>query len=190
MSKRSVIAFLSAGALLITLTSADASTIAMVEAQPSATTGQTIDGGAVVTAVLSQPGVVNGRNYSSWAFTINDGSGSMHVYANGPVLTALGYAPTVGDIISVTGTYSPYHQIPELITPTAISLVGSGGSVPPPLVRNISQINQSPLPLDLGGYLIRLDDVTITGQGTTFTAADGPLTATITDSSGTMTFYH
>ena len=40
-------------------------------------------------------------------------------------LAGLNYTPTLGDAITVTGEYYPYHQLPELEYPTAISEVAS-----------------------------------------------------------------
>ncbi len=177
-------------ASLVTLTSANASNIATIEAQPTGTPGLTIDSGPVVTAIVSQPGTFNGKTYTSWSFLINDGTGSLHVYASAAVLSGLGYTPTVGDAITVTGTYSPYHQIPQLTTPTAISVSSSGNAIPAPLTKTISAIKQSPLPLDIGGYMVELDQATITGQSGFFGTTDSPPSATITDATGSMKLYY
>ena len=108
----------------------------------------TLDGGSgtapVVTNILSQPGTVNGKTYTSWSFLVQDQSGSSDIYGT---LAGLGYTPTVGDAINATGTYSPYHQIPELGTLTAISCVSSGNSVPVPASSRfrLSMCRPSPL---------------------------------------------
>lgn len=177
-------------AALMFLGSAHASTIATIQTQPSGTPGQTADNGPVITAILSQPGMFNGRAYSNWALFVNDGTGGMEVYASAAAMSGFGYTPAVGDIVNVTGTYAPYHQIPSLSPLTAITPVSSGNSVPPPLLRTIADINLMPLPLTVGGYMVQLDNVTIAGQSGTFGLSDSPPGATITDATGTMRFYY
>src|SRR5262249_26389014 len=108
---------------------AGADTIGHVETFASGTLA-TLDQNPVVTAVLSQPGTVNGVTYTNWSFWLNDGTGSLAGFGHMPAGSA--YTPTLGDAISVSGTYSPFHQIPELGTLTAIGLVSSGNSVPAP----------------------------------------------------------
>src|SRR5271170_2265461 len=82
------------------------------------------DGGAllyglsypVVTAVLTAPvGALDGYTYKNYAFLAQDTTGSLDVFYSS---TASSYVPTVGDGISVTGTYAPFDAIPELGTPT------------------------------------------------------------------------
>ena len=154
---------------------------------PSQSTGVTINSDPVVTAILSAPGTVNGRTYTSWAFLVNDGTGSMEVYGSSPLLG--GYTPPLGDAITPTGEYYPYHQIPELETLTALSLVSQGNSYSPVAgVSTILTLNQATLPYSVAGYLWTLDDVTISGISGSFGTANQ--TGTITDATGSMTLYY
>src|SRR5580698_2391108 len=88
-----------------------------VETGPSPTV-VTLGTTPVVTAILSQPGLFGGHTYTGWSFLVNDGSGSADVFATAAVLTGLGYVPTVGDAITLGGTYDPFHQIPEFENPS------------------------------------------------------------------------
>ncbi len=126
-----------------------------------------------ITAVLSQAGVIHSnfdptqtRTYSNWAFLVNDGTGSLEVF--GPMPTGSTYVPTVGDIISVSGPYGPFNQIPEIggtgtSRITAISQVGTGGPVPAPQVVTIPDINSSTPNYDILGHLLTLQGVKISG---------------------------
>ncbi len=173
-------------------------TVAQMEAEPSNTPNLTLsdqtltpaDPAAVITAILSQPGTVNGKTYSSWAVLASDGTGSLEVYGTMPG----GYTPTVGDAITgATGLYYPYHQIPELETLSAITLSSSGNPVASPQVVTIPEINVATLPLSVAGYLVTLDDVTISGMTGTFGTANSPTSpaSMITDGDGnSMVFYY
>jgi len=171
--------------------------IGYVESSGTVGTTYTLDnaGGQypVVTTVLSQPGTVNGVNYTAWAYYVNDGTGSMDIYGN-PV----GYTtPTVGDIVKIAGVYQPYHQIPELGgvgVGTTVTKVGISATVPPPQVVTIPQIDYSTVPFNVAGYMLTLNNVKITGAGnpgSTFGINDSPGGATVTDQSGnSMQFYY
>lgn len=149
----------------------------------------TLTSDPVITEILSQPGIYGGHTYSGWSFLVNDGTGSLDVFATAATLTTLGYTPTVGDALSISGTYSPFHQIPEIETLTAISAVSSGNPVPSASIATIPQLNQTTLPLSTAGYLIEVDNVTISGAPATFPAANG--TYAITDSdNNSMTLYY
>ena len=67
-----------------------AGTIAQAESQASGTAA-TLDNNPVITAILSQPGTVNGRTYTSWAVLANDGTGSLELFGAMPG----GYLPTL-----------------------------------------------------------------------------------------------
>jgi len=117
----------------------------------------------VIDAVLSQAGAVSGTHtYTSWSFLAQDGDGSLDVFGS---LSGLGYTPTVGDAISVSGTYSPFHQIPEIETVTAITLQSSGNTPAAPKVLTIPSLNVASLPEGIAGHLIEVDNVTIGGSG-------------------------
>ena len=75
---------------------------------------------------------------------------------------------------------------------TAISQIPTGNPVPAPLSMTIPQINVNPLPLSIGGYLVTLDNVTISNvQNGTTTFGLGNLSATITDAStNSMTLFY
>lgn len=167
--------------------SAKASTIAAIKAQPSGTV-VTLDSNPVITGIFSQPGTVNGKSYSSWAIFASDSTGSIDLFGNLPSGTT--YTPTVGDAISASGKFSPFDQIPELASLTAINQVSSGNAVPSPLNLTIPQANQGTLPLSIAGYPVTIDDVMISGiTAPTFGIAN--LTGTITDASdNSMTLFY
>lgn len=167
--------------------SAQSGSISYIENNDAAnTTGVTINDDPIVTAILSQPGTYNGKTYTSWAFLANDGAGSMEIY--GASLPG-GYTPTVGDSITPTGEYSPYHQIPELETLTGLTLNSSGNSIPSLGTATIPQLNVATLPYSLAGYLVNVDDVTLSGFSGSFGTAN--LTGTVTDAgNNSMTLYY
>ena len=71
-----------------------------------------------------------------------------------------GYIPTVGDAISVSGTYSPYREIPEIGTMTAATRMSTGHAIPAPQIYAIPQINAyTSIPQNIGGYLIEITNV-------------------------------
>jgi hypothetical protein len=146
----------------------------------------------VITAILSQPGTVNGRTYTSWSFLAQDSTGSLDMF--GALPSGSSYVPTVGDGISVSGTYSPFHQIPEVGTMTSISLISSGHAAPAVGVSTIPTLNQTTLPQGVAGRLWELDNVTISGAGApgaTFGTVNSPSGAMITDgSNNSMTFFY
>ena len=168
--------------------SAMADSISQAEALATGTTGVTLDnasgGHPVVTAILSEPGTFGGKSYSSWSFFVKDSTGSADVYGT---LSGLGYTPAVGDAVTVTGEWSPYHQLPELEYPTAISAVSSGNPVPNPVSATISQLNQTTLPANIAGYLATVSNVTIVGASGNFPS--GNTSYTISDGTNSMTLY-
>jgi hypothetical protein len=172
--------FVAGAAVCVLVAQATASTIAQVEAQASGTPA-TLDQNPVVTAVVTIQGTFNGKSYPSNSFLVNDGTGSMEIFGVPNPPASPSYTPTVGDAITVSGTYSPFHQIPEIGTVTAISKVSGGNPVPAPITATIPQMNVPTLPFTLATYLINLNDVTITGAPATFGITN--FSATITDSS-------
>lgn len=159
------------------------------------TTGVTIDptpasNPAIISAILSKPGTVNGETYSSWAMYANDGTGSADVFASTAALGS--YTPAVGDDISgVSGTWFPFHQIPELETITAISANSSGNAAPGPISATIPQLNVTTLPFSIAGYMVDLDNVMISGQTAGEKFGITNLTLTVTDSlHNSMTLYY
>jgi hypothetical protein len=148
----------------------------------------------VIDAILSQAGATSGTHtYTSWSFLAQDGDGSLDVFGS---LSGLGYTPTVGDAITLTGTYSPFHQIPEIETVTAITQISSGNTPAAPKILTIPTLNVATLSEGVAGHLIEVDNVTITGAGTngffpTYAQANtGTETFTMTDgSSHSMTLF-
>ena len=179
-------------AVVLFASNALASDILTIEGLASGTAGVTLDSSPVVTAILSQPGMYGGHTYTGWSFLVQDGTGSLDVFASAASLTSVdpGYTPTVGDVINLTGTYSPFHQIPEMATLTAFSKVGTA-IAPGPVIQTIPTLNQATLPLSTAGHLIEVDNVTISGTPTTFpNYAGGNVSYTITDgSANSMVLY-
>jgi hypothetical protein len=115
----------------------------------------------VISAILSQPGTVDGYTYTSWSILVADSTGSLDIYST---LSGLSYTPTVGDAISISGTYSPYHQIPELATITSVSLESAGNTIPSPTISTIPTLTASgvgTIPQNLSGQLFTLDNVSL-----------------------------
>jgi hypothetical protein len=165
-----------------------ASSISAIEAADSGT--QTMDSG-VVTAILSQPGTFNGKTYTSYSFLVDDGTGSMDLYGT---MAGLGYTPTVGDTITATGAYAPYHQIPEL-APTSIGITAAtnsyvaGGEPTTATIPTLNPAIGTALPFSVAGHYITVSNVTIGGISGTFGIAN--FTGTMTDGSGnSMSLYY
>ena len=137
-----------------------ASDIATILGQPSGTAGLTLDSGPVITAIMSQPGTFGGHTYSSWAVLAQDSTGSIDLFSSSASFGS--YVPTVGDAITATGTFSPYHQIPELATLTSISLASSGNTVPAHPTSTIDTLNLSlTIPQNLAAYRVEIDNVSL-----------------------------
>lgn len=152
--------FCFAGTVLSFAVSALGSDIATIQTQTSGTAGLALDSGPVVTAIASQPGTFGGRTYSSWAVLAQDSTGAIDLFSSSGSFGS--YVPAIGDVISATGTYSPYHQIPELATLTSISLVSSGNALPPRPVTTIGNLNLSlTIPQSLAAYPVEIDNVQI-----------------------------
>jgi len=125
------------------------------------------------------------HTYTSWSFLANDGTGSIDIYGT---LAGLNYTPTLGDAITATGEYYPYHQLPELEYPTAISEVASHEPVAAPVSTTIPLMNQTTVPPSIAGYLVTVSNVTITGASGNFPAAN--TSYTISDGANSMTMYY
>jgi len=114
----------------------------------------------VITALLSQPGSLDGYTYNNWSFLAQDSTGSLDMF--GPLPSGSTYVPTVGDAISVAGTYSPFHQIPEIATMTAIGSLSSGNPVSAPPAYTIPQLTASmTIPQSIAGTLLALNNVSL-----------------------------
>jgi hypothetical protein len=187
------------GAVCALTGSAMADSIATIEGFATGTTA-TLDNASgkypVITNMLSQPGTVNGVTYSSWAYMVNDGTGSAVVLGN-PTGTTGKYtgtesAPVVGDTVTVLGKYSPSRQIPELVAPggtpavdMVVNHISGPAAVPAPTLATIPGINVPTLPLNIAGYMLQLNNVTISGTVSgTFGSANWSIADTVTDNGG------
>lgn len=145
----------------------------------------------VITAIGSAAGTTgDGYTYTNWAILANDGTGSIDLFGHFP--TGDTYSPAVGDEVTATGTYSPFDDIPEIGTLTAISPFGSTAS-PGTQVVTLSQLQAAngfgASSFGILGYYIELDNITITQENATNTVpgnfpthANG--TYTLLDSNG------
>ena len=161
--------------------------IALIESQPTGTANCTINSSPVITYVLSTPSqVLNGYTYSASksAFLAQDSSGSIDVFGALPG----GYVPVAGNAIAVTGTNSPYSGVPELGTVTAISTLSTGNSVPGPVTDTIANLMGPTIPAGDAGYLVTINDVTISGMTGTFGISNK--TGSISDGTNSMAFYY
>ena len=171
-------------------------------------TGVTYDGTGpvdgnypVVSSILSAPGTVDGYTYTRWSYLAQDTTGSLDIFYASSLVPS--YTPALGDQILVQGNYSPYSGIPEVATSTAFPIsvtLGSSGNplyTAVPVSTTIPTINVgTTLPngggvsaSGLGGQLLQLKDVTISGVGANWTT-HANITGTITDQGGnSMTLY-
>ncbi len=183
-------AAIAVAALLGIAGNAIASSIAAVEAQAN-NTPASLDQNPVITAILSAPGTVNGLTYTNWSFLVNDGTGSLDIFGKMPAGNP--YVPTVGDAISASGTYSPFHQIPEVASLTAISQISTGNPVPPIGSIGIPALNVPTQPFTNVEYLWTVRNVTVS-NGTDLvpsTWGTSNLSLTITDSgNNSMTLFY
>jgi len=127
--------------------------------------------------------LINGIPGTSYSFVVQDGSGSLVVVGT---LQGLGYTPAVGDAINFSGAYNlggvipPVSYLPVVTNLTSLNLVSSGNSLPTPAVYTIPQLNQSTLPQNVEGYLVELQNVTISGGSGTFSSVNKAYTVTDT----------
>ncbi len=167
-NRRLMIAGLVLGAACVGSTNAKASSIAAAQLTASGT-AITLDQNPVVSAVLSVPGTFNGVATTRYIFLVDDGTGSQDVFAT-PVAGTLvgGYVPAVGDQLTISGPNSPFNGIPEMGTPTAITKISSGNSVPAPLVQTIPSMAGyttqptagNPFP-SFAGHLVTVENVAV-----------------------------
>ena len=178
-----------AAALVSTIGSrAMAQDVATIETQ-AANSDVVLSSDPVITAILSQPGTVNGHTYTGYSFLAQDSSGSLDFFYS---TTASSYVPVVGNAISVSsGNFSPFDGIPEVANsaanPLSISTVSTGNPVLAPTTVTIPQINVTSLTANniintpYAGYYVQLNDVTISGAPATF--PNSTASYTITDGS-------
>ena len=166
---------LSAGALAATAVllsgNVRADNIATIQGYP-ANTLVTLGSSPVITAIATQPGTFNGHTFTSWGVIAQDGTGSVELY--GALPSGSTYTPTVGDTISAAGTYSPYHQIPEIGTLTSIAQLSVGNPVPASPIASIAALNSSlTIPQNLAGYPVEIDAVSLFTDSAATIAATG-----------------
>lgn len=140
----------------------DASTIFGLSSGTAVTYDNASGAYPVISAILSQPGTLDGYTYSSWSILAADSTGSLDLF--GALPSGTSFTPAAGQAISVSGTYSPFHQIPEIGTLTALSLISSGNAVSPPGVYTILTLTASgtgPIPQSIAGQLVTLDNVSL-----------------------------
>lgn len=159
-------------------------------------TAVTLDQNPIITAIGSQPGTFDGYTFTKWAIFVQDSTGSMDLYSTLPIGDT--YIPTVGDAVYAQGYLSPYHQIPEVASLSALNYVSTVGAPTPP-VFTIPQLLLSgtgTIPENIAGYVLQVQDVTLyTDSGaTTLATGNWPTTSTgfyIKDGGGNiMEFYY
>jgi hypothetical protein len=160
-TNRAFLAGAIASAVVVLGANALASNIAYLETLGTATVaGQTLDSGPVITTIMSQPGTFGGHTYTTWAALAQDSTGSIDLFSSAASMGT--YVPTVGDAVNAAGSWSPYHQIPELASLTSISLASSGNPVPASPVTTIGALNSSlTIPLSLAAYPVEIDNVSL-----------------------------
>jgi Family of unknown function (DUF5689)/PEP-CTERM motif len=180
-----------ATAMVLVGTSILADNIASIETNPSGTL-VTLDSKPIVTAVMSHGGgfSVNGHTYNNWAILAQDSGGSIDLFGALPSGTSE-TNPTPGDAIGANGTFSPFNQIPEIGSMTSLTNISSGNAVPTPPVFTVPQLNLTTLPQNVAGYLVELDNVTITNaSANSGLFPNGNFSYVLKDGSGnTMTMF-
>ena len=145
----------------------------------------------IVTAILSVGGqTLNGFTYSAskYAFLAQDSTGSLDVFG---ALPAGSFTPTVGDGVSIAGTYSPFDGLAEIETITSATLESSGNTAPSAKLETIAGIGTgATLPEDLNGFLIQIDNITISGQTAGETFGIGDVAFTMNDGTGSMSLFY
>jgi hypothetical protein len=136
----------------------------------------------VISWIASQPGVFGGHTFTGWSLFATDSTGGLDIFTTAATLGAIGYpSPSVGDAVTLNGTYSPYDGIPEIEFSTAVASnqnltkISSGNAVAPAPVFTISQLKAgtgsgtgvltNPA---IAGMIVELDNVTISGSTGSF----------------------
>lgn len=141
-----------------------------------------------VTAILTEAGAVSGTHtYTTTSVLVQDSTGSLDVYG----LSSTTYpSPTVGDSITVgSGSYSPYHQLPEVGSVGSLAVNSQGNAFSGPLIETLSTLNQDSLALSVAGYYTEIQNVTFASTTTLAGYAGGNVSLTMTDATGTETLY-
>ena len=161
--------------VLVTLAGSNASAddILTIEGYP-ASTAVTLDSSAIITAVGSQGGgyVSNGHTFNNWSIFVQDSSGALQLFGALPSGTTEPN-PTVGDIVNAAGTFSPYHQVPEVGSMTSLTQISTGNSLPTPPAFTVADLTASmTIPQNQAGYVLQVQSVQI------YTDAAGTIAAT------------
>ncbi len=166
----------------------------------------------VITAILSAPGSVGGKNYTGWAVLAADQTGSQDIFISASALNSIGQGgygnsggdvPQVGDAVSAKGVYQMYHSLPEMAFSTVVSSNnyltlqsrGNPTTTISPLVLTVNQLNSVALAsnVTVEGYYIELTGVTFSGGGTFSTVfplePQGNGVYTISDGTGSVLEY-
>ena len=176
LKQRALAAGVMASTMVLLGASALAANVVTIQGQASGTAGLTLDSGPVITTIMSQPGTFGGHTYTSWAVLAQDSTGSIDLFSSSASFGT--YLPTVGDVLTATGTFSPYHQIPELATLTSITLNSQGHTVPARPVTTVGILNSSlTIPQNLAAYPVELDNVSIYTDAAATTPATGNFAA-------------
>ena len=166
------------------------------------------DSPAIVTDIACQPGTFGGHNFTAYTLFAADTSGSMDIFASVSTLNVLSTntysAPAVGDALTMSASYSPFHQIPEIgfSTSTAsnqyIFKVGTGSIATPVFTVNTLSAVGSGLSthINIAGYYLEIQNAALSGSTgnyqSTFPAYTTSIAAesyTITDSTGSMELF-
>lgn len=173
---------------------AAALTIAQVESPTFAGGSVTLgtSGSALIITQVLNHGTTGDSNL--YAVLATDGTGSVDLYGDFTSWsTNPSYVPTPGDSIQVTGSWAPYHQIPEIGTLSGLNVLSSNNPLPDPIVKTVTQVNYSnllPTATDAGhteiaGYYITINNATINLNGNPANFPSGTNSSmTITDMSG------
>ena len=162
----------------------------------------------VITYIASMPSTYGGHFFNGWTAFAQDQTGSLVLFISPSNLTNLTHNPSqtlaVGMGINVGGTYQPFHQIPEIGFYTTassghyfqVTSTRNWNALPASPITTISHINTAELLQDSAGYLIELQNVTISGSTGSYSSVfPGYLnniaeeSYTITDNTGSMTMF-
>jgi len=168
--------------------SAMAESIAALEgAGGSGTIGGSGDPAAIVTAVTFIG--------SQESFLVDDGTGAMEVFK-----APTGMTFTVGDQVSVAGTYAPFNSVPEVNPTSAATIISHNNPLPTVYAYTPSQLSAAALAnggagnLSVMGHLVAINSATVSGAptGTNYDGSNTPTGQTWTIAaagSGMTEFY-
>ena len=115
----------------------------------------------------------SGLTYNNWAIFVQDSTGALALFGTLPGGTTEPN-PTVGDAVNAAGTYSPYHQIPEIGSMSSLTQVSTGNAVPTPPVFTLGTLlSSTTIPQSAAGYALQLQNVTIYTDSGATTPASG-----------------